>query len=51
MLCKLFGAAAESLGEQARKLSSVVGMFWLASEMLAGPAANQAFSLAADCRY
>ncbi|HET7864286.1 MAG TPA: methyl-accepting chemotaxis protein, partial [Burkholderiaceae bacterium] len=44
-------AAAESLGEQARRLSSVVGMFRLAPEKPADRTANQPFSLQADCRY
>jgi len=44
-------AAAESLGEQARKLAGVVGMFRLAPEMPVDPAANQPFSMVADCRY
>ena len=44
-------AAAESLGEQARKLAGVVGAFRLAPEMQAGTAANQPFSSVAGCRY
>ena len=39
------------LGEQARKLSSVVGMFRLAPERPPDAAPNQPFSPAADCRY
>jgi hypothetical protein len=44
-------AAAESLGEQARRLSSVVSAFQLAPEMQAGTAADQPFSSVAGCRY